>query len=440
MERGVSDQAPGRAPVRVDPQRTRACPEARFTRFVRTSIVRAVRNGAQTFEGLLVALPSIYPTVVLAVMDGMIGTPSVDGVVLRRMREDAMFARRERPSGGSLLPLPHPLDFEWRFSDETCREMLIAACEITRAGETILLYGTPGLAYTAISVPVRDRRVVFVGADTVVTQRLVALNKAAGNPITIVLGGRAVTAASSAVLVDPPWYPDHLKPMLRSAAQACRPDGAVLVSLPPLGVRPGVALERKALERFAHRQGLDRVALEESAIGYETPFFEENALGAAGVYAPRAWRRGDLGVYRRRRGPAHESVTPASRRESWLEVGIDGMRLRVRLAAAATVGSANLQTLVWGDVLPSVSRRDPRREKANVWTSGNRIYRADDPMVVLEAAHACQAGCKPSLWRNLAEEEAFGSLVDRLREIAAVEGAERVSSAWGTGSRVGRAA
>ena len=61
-------------------------------------------------------------------------------------------------------------------------------------------------------------------------------------------------------------------------------------------------------------------------------------------------------------------------------------------------------------------------------------------MVVLEAAHACQAGWEPSLWRNLAEEEAFGSLVDRLREIAAVEGSERVSSVWGTDGRIGRAA
>ena len=440
MERGKFGQVPGRMPGRAELRSTCAYSEAQFARFVRTSIVRAVRNGARTFEELLAALPSIYPTVVLAAMDGMTGEPGVDGMVLGRIHEDARLVRTGQPSGGSLLPLPHPLDFEWRFSNDTCREMLMAAWEITGTGETVLLYGTPGLAYAAISIPVRDRRVVFVGEDTAVTQRLVELNKAAGKPITMDLAGGAAAADSAAVVVDPPWYPDYLKPMLRSAAQACRPDGVVLASLPPLGVRPSIAVERDRLERFVHRQGLDLVALEESAIGYETPFFEENALAAAGVYAPRAWRRGDLGVYRRRRAPLHEAVTPSKRRKRWLEAEIGGMRLRVRLAASVAAGSANLRTLVPGDVLPSVSRRDPRRALANVWTSGNRIYQADDPMVVLEAAYACGASCERSLWRNLAEEEAFGSLVDQLAGIAAVEGAERVRSACGTAHCIGRAA
>ena len=421
-------------------RRTRTGPEAQFARLVRTTIVRAIRNGARTFEELLLALPSIYPTEVLAAVDRMPRLPGVDAGVLARICGDATVRRPGSAAGGSLLPLPHPLDFEWRFSDGTCREMLAAAAETTRKGETILLYGTPGLAYAAISLPVRDRGVVFAGPDTAVTQRLAGLNEAAGMPISMVVEAGVARACASAVLVDPPWYPDYLNPMLRRAAQACRLDGTVLASLPPVGVRPGTTGERAALERFANRQGLDRVGIEELAISYETPFFEENALAAVGVHAPRVWRHGDLAVYRRRRATGDEGFVRERRCERWVEAEIEGMRIRIRLDTGVSGAAEGLLSLVRGDVLPSVSRRDPRRAQANVWTSGNRIFRAGDPTVALEAAYACRDGSTRSLWRNPAEEDAFGSLVERLRGIAAVEGDERARSARGTGSRFGRAA
>ena len=439
MAGGRPGKAAGRAPVRVEMRKTPTGSEEQFARFVRMSVVEAIRKGARTFEELLLASPSIYPTDVLTAIDRLPRLPGVGAEVLARIRRDARTPGRGRPPGGSLLPLPHPLDFEWRFSDETCREMLTAAAEMTRKGETILLYGTPGLAYAAMSLPVRSRRVVFAGADTAVTRRLAELNQAAGRPISMVDSSPAVDGFASAVLVDPPWYPDYLRPMLRSAAQVCRVDGMVLASLPPTGVRPGIADERVALAEFAERQGLAPESLEKLAISYETPFFESNALKAAGVHAPAIWRRGDLAIYRRRTETFGERV-PEAGKEQWVEVEIEGMRIRVRLDAGGPGATAELQSLIRGDILPSVSRRDPRRAQANVWTSGNRIYRAGNPTVVLEAAHACRERYAPSLWRSLVEEDAFKALVERFRGIAATEGEERRRSAHVAVGRLGRAA
>ena len=161
MGRRGSGEVTRKVPARVELRKARIASDARFARLVRTSIVRAIRNGARTFGDLLLDLPSIYPTEVLAAMDRMPRLPGVDAKVLGRIRAEAGAPSEGRAAGGSLLPLPHPLDFEWRFSEDTCRAMLDAASETTREGDTILLYDTPGLAYAAISLPVRNRRVVF---------------------------------------------------------------------------------------------------------------------------------------------------------------------------------------------------------------------------------------------------------------------------------------
>ena len=43
--------------------------------------------------------------------------------------------------------------------------------------------------------------------------------------------------------------------------------------------------------------------------------------------------------------------------------------------------------IVSGDILPSVSSRDIRRQKANIWTSGNRIFHTTNPSLFLEYAN-----------------------------------------------------
>ena len=444
MARHDSVDAARKAPVRVERRATAIDVDIQFARFVRASVVKSIRNGARSFGDLLLDLPSIFPTEVMTVIDRMPRVPGVDVAVLRQIRADASIRPQRQAEGGNLLPVPHPLDFEWRFSDETCRELLVAASEMTRKGETILLYGTPGLAYAAISLPVRNRLVVFAGENNAVTRRLRHLNMAMGRPISVTVGEGVQRECASAVLVDPPWYPDYLNPMFRSAVDACRADGVVLASLPPVGIRPGASDERDDLEEFAETLGLYRVNLQELAVNYETPFFENNALAAIGIYVPAVWRRGDLVVYRRRNVSDDNRVLLKPHQDSWVEVDIDGMRVRIRENTSSTAMHKDFQSLVPGDVLASVSRRHPLRAKANVWTSGNRIYQAGDAKIAIEAAQACghggMDGVVRSLWRRPEEEHIFVTLVDRLRRIASVEAEERLQFARGDSGQFGRAA
>ena len=53
-----------------------------------------------------------------------------------------------------------------------------------------------------------------------------------------------------------------------------------------------------------------------------------------------------------------------------------------------------------GHVLPSVSRRDPRRRRPQIWTSGNRIFASRRPEPVLAAAMYCIAAASTSSGRR----------------------------------------
>ena len=51
-----------------------------------------------------------------------------------------------------------------------------------------------------------------------------------------------------------------------------------------------------------------------------------------------------------------------------------------------------LRSIVPGDILPTVRRTDPRRKRADIWTSGNRIFATGHPDLVRIAARAAAAG------------------------------------------------
>jgi len=241
------------------------------------------------------------------------------------------------------------------------------------------------------------------------------------------------------VILDPPWYLDFIRPMLSAAAAACNPFGHVLISLPPLGTRPTAAIERETIVRFAARLGLDRVEEQPLAINYQTPLFERNALAVSGIRAPSQWRRGDLLVFQKCRESRRPALTRSNRKQQWTEVSVDRMRLFVKCDRSSASGLKGLIPLIEGDILPSVSRRDPRRREAHVWTSGNRIFATDNPRLVLDTAMSYHRNQSSARNRNrLRHSDARQAALRRIREalmqLAATEATEergaRVEIKW----------
>lgn len=407
---------------------TRVWASADFERRIDERVLALSRQPESTFHALLNALPSVYPTVLLQSISRLSESGLIDPNAVGALQAQASVRDDSMRVARTMLPLPHPVEYEWRFCPDTSQHLLELADEMAPSGTPVVLFGTPGVGAEALHLPI-NRRLIFIGENNSVTQRLKALNDAAEQALNLQFCVSPYPQmGAGAVIVDPPWYLDFVKPMLAIAAHTVGLGGLVFISLPPEGVRPSAADDQAALIRRASRLGLRLHSVKPLSLHYETPFFEQNALSAAGIGASKRWRRGDLLIFEKIRIATTDASLFVSRRREWSEFAIGRMRLFVRRGALPR-GSSVLGSLVEGDVLPTVSRRDPRRRSSSVVTSGNRFFGSSNPELVAEAALSlCKSefngGSRQPLWSNNIEAAEVERIADVLKRLSEQEAAE----------------
>ncbi len=318
---------------------------------------------AATFGDLVRALPGVTPDEALRSL-----------ARLRDDRADALAADARVDRAPRLidqcgaLPLPHPLDSEFRFDVPTARRLADVLLEVTAPGDEILLVGTPTVAIEFARMRA-DRLVRFLGPRDGVTAAVAAAFGGKG----LALGGGAGGTAAAA-LVDPPWYARPFGDMLSACSRGCRAGAPAWVVLPPLGARPGAAEDRAAFVAMARRAGLAGTGGSE-LVWYRTPLFELAAMELQGLGRLADWRRGDLMsfVVERPQEPSSPVHLPTV-----CELTLRGVRLRiVGNGSSAAPGPALLTAVGRAEVFSSVSSRAPGRERANLWTTGNRAFHVD---------------------------------------------------------------
>jgi hypothetical protein len=361
-------------------------------------ILEVLSYGEVSWSELLRALPGVYPSLVLVALRGLAEMPRADPIArskalellesTRREESQASEARDHRwEANGRPLPVPHPLDYEWRFSPEAV-ELLLRHCEgASERGDTIALVGAPTLLIGSAERR-STRSYVLLDRNRSVVSLLLEAFPGAQVFVFDACQDPPPDYKAAVTVLDPPWYEAHFRGFLWSAAQMTAPGGRVLLSLPAVGTRPGIREERTALLGWAEQLGLALVAVEEGVLPYVTPPFERNALRAEGITSyPADWRRGDLATFTvQRRAGADGMARPPAPVEAlqWSEVSARGVRVRFKpnILPPCSPRDLSLHTIVLGDVLPSVSSRDSRRSLATVWTSGNRVFRSEHPLLL----------------------------------------------------------
>jgi SAM-dependent methyltransferase len=332
---------------------------------VDTWVQRAQRE-AKTLGDLVKKLPGVYPTTVVE--------------SLKRLGASI-------PVGDSELllslpgPRPHPVESDWRFHPDS-HEYLVSTLEPKLAAEVLLL-GCPSLV-AAVSSNVT--RVAVVDSNSAWDRHVRSRSVEAswGDVSAATLRWRD---EFSVAIVDPPWYPAEFERFLSVAAALVRPGGRILLSWPGAGTRPGLAQDWSNLLQKAQGMGLRYQKSDRLVLRYATPFFEASAMRAADLPILNAWRRADLATFVRDESPTAMPTSASLSR--WQAHQWRTLDLRFRTSTHdADDRDPRLVSLIDGDVLPTVSRRDGRREAATVWTGGNRIFRCARPDILKVVAEA----------------------------------------------------
>jgi hypothetical protein len=396
---------------------------------------RLLADGAKSFQDLVIAAKGRFPTEVLQFLETCRTGSGINACTVEAMIAEARTTALGDglPQGGGLA-LPHPIDAEWRFTDETAEKLLRAAVTTTQPGDSILLMGVPSVVLAAVRS--RDDRKYFVcGEQNIIADGLSRITSADPRFFHFITHG--LDAAAAAIL-DPPWYVDQFLAMLSQASGRCRAGARIFASAPAENVRPGIIDDLIQIAEVASKSGLDLESVNTAALTYRTPFFEINALRAAGLGAWLPdWRRSNLTTYRKRTAGRRweAAVKPPA-----FELTLSGVRLR--LLGWDDDLRVEFSPLYEGEIFPSVSARAPRREEAALWTSGNRAFSAPKGLTLaamLEIASERQLlpkGLEPELFRcrNRYPIDAVTPLIQKLTALADREVAEAVSllgsAAW----------
>ena len=280
----------------------------------------------------------------------------------------------DRPKGE--LAVPHPLDFDWRFDEETAAALVTRARVATHPGDVVVACGTPTV-YLAFSKQ-RHGRVVYLHDQNAERHNL-RDSSGGGRVKSLDFAVDAPPNLDAAYAVaDPPWYPEYNELFLWWSSTICAVGATVALALAPLHTRPTIEAEREQLWARARELGFDLRSLEKGALRYETPPFERSALLAAGVPVISDWRLGVLAILEL---VVRTNVDlPVFRRQSWRSARLDQTELRFR-DEISDVFDPRLIRVVANDTLDSVSTRDERRGGVQVWSSLNRVYGCLNPLM-----------------------------------------------------------
>jgi hypothetical protein len=395
-----------------------------------------------SFGDLLCHLPGVPPDEAASALGRLAALRVIDPEAAARLAPPTQSARTSGDDDveDSVLPVPHPLDYDWRFSAGTAKWLRSQCVQSSRPGDTVALLGVPTVMSAAL-MP-QGRRWILLEASLATTGALSQL--APGEVVCCDLSRDELpTLDAQVVVADPPWYPEHTRVFVWAAAQLTRPGATILLAQPPVATRPGILAERAGVLAFAQQAGLDPVAIRPGVLAYVSPPFERRALEASGLgqAVPLTWRRGDLIVLHREAvaGGAARPALDAS--ESWREIVLRGARIRFRVdrSTAGEPADPRLLRLIDSDVLASVSRRDPLRQHVSVWTGSNRVFGCWSPGLLAVIADAMKAsGCilsaaEAHLRRpaTSADQAHIGQAASQLAELAQAETATSpIRPAW----------
>jgi SAM-dependent methyltransferase len=356
-----------------------------FANWIIGEVKLLLARGIDNFAELVEILPSVYPSAVLEILhklqDERLSTPQIADLILSAAAPYRSKALIKQAS--PLLP-PHPLDYEWRFSDLAIGRISSELRRMLPQYQTVALVATPSIAIHSDKYLYCDN-VAYFGRDMDFVRSVCLHNEISKWEYLDLNVKPGLSSLFDLVVMDPPWYSEYIERFLWYSARLCREGGFLLFSMPGKGTRPGIDQEILRYQSLWSALGFDLMDCKEQYLPYLSPHFEQNTLHAAGIRNfSTTWRKGDLFLLRKMR-TSHLPWPGDLEHQPWQEFVFGQVSIRVNQFVNAVSNDPRLIPIIPGNILPSVSRRDPTRSLVAVWTSGNRVFSCKSPRALIDA-------------------------------------------------------
>lgn len=333
--------------------------DTHYTACVEGAVKRALTGGARTLTEVCHATQGAFPGDIVAAIKRLTGRSPTGGISLY----DSSPSDDTREG----WPEPSPMDYEWRFTPASAREIATHAAKL---GTAVACIGTPTVF---ASLLVSGRQAVLVDRNPFVVKSLSARSDTVVQADVADLPQALDGSRFPVIVMDPPWYPDYIEFWLSRAITIAADHATLVLTLFRELVRPGAGPERDSLMTMLSQLG--SVELLQGSVTYETPLFEREVLLALGLPSPATWRMADLAIVRLEQ-KCPRLVVDRPEEGAWDRFLFGSQVVGLRRTADRD-GLASVQPL-YDDgsfLLGSISARDPRRGMIGVWTSRNRVAR-----------------------------------------------------------------
>jgi hypothetical protein len=389
-----------------------------------------------SFGALMKGMEGAFPTDVLGLLCRLRDKGSAsDAFVAECARSHNQLQGRmisiPQPSGsfksdqeGLIIPEPHPLDYDWRFSQSSLYVFDDILGQLS--SKHIGIFGAPTVF---VHLSNAGKHPHLYDKNTTLIDHLLAAGYTGITQCD--LFQHKISGKYDAVVADPPWYSEHYYAFIDGARDGLKTGGHLLISILPRLTRPSAVEDRQSVLVYAYSQGFDLYEVHHAALQYTSPPFELAALQAQGINLTD-WRYGDLFIFT---STSRKSVSvPRLKVEDEVEwdsfpIGKTIVRVRRRKGRKKTLEFAPASP--GGHLhLHSVSRRSPVRASIDLWTSRNLALRLSRTDYVCDVLSLITNGMtyknaviRVSTERQLDKmsESALGSVVNLLLKDAEVD-------------------
>lgn len=345
-------------------------------------------NGTLNFCDLINKVSGVHPIELISSLNRLHHNGAIDEYTHRKLINSASYCPpAENQEYSRTLPIPHQIDYDWRFSENGKRYFMrfISNKLLIKSTSTrIAFIGSPTLFRYYCDNFIGNIEIYLIDfnaerhiASSTLPSNAHVVNCNLNYDLDIELEVDKIQA--EIIIIDPPWYPEYYKKFFEISNIVGCSQCTVIGVFPPLLTRESILAERNEIDLYVKELGFDRLQYKPLCIEYYTPPFERNVLHINNIFNySMCWRKGDF-FFTQRNNRVINNINSSNiivRNGGWVEKSIGIVRFKLRQSVISENGnfSIRLDSLYKNDIYPSVSRRFTGHEKINVWTSGNRVF------------------------------------------------------------------